>query len=267
MKNYLLLAMTLTALVGSASHLGAISESTTYQWTVWFADNGKFYKNVFNALNKKFSVSQKPFIVNGKNVDWKGKQWNAKESTEAIYSIDTNHLRATLPNGQADVNIPAAKDYPIKSLIVFDHYAYIFSLKKLYIIDLTKIETRKPKTIVIPINTIKFPNYSESKYEYVYPADRGEEDITSTTIRIQQKAWPRSVENVDVLDFDEMVYNPTDRSVTFVDEYWGESSDGATEFKRITRNIAPKTLELRLRHATVIKLNITNPLQPTLIKD
>lgn len=260
MKKQVLSGFIAASLLACASSHAMVGKSTTHQWTVWFADNGKFYKNINSDASRKSSVSQKPYIVSGKDVAWQGKQWNAQGTKNAIFSIYDNRFFASgMPSGEIAVSIPATKNYPIKSLIVFDHYAYVFSLRKLYIVDINAPAEPIKRTIILPTDTIVFPQKPDSAYWYNRPSDR-EDDPSSTTIWISPKGGGFK-ESIDILDFDGMIYNPTTANVPHSEQVY-DSSSGTTELKTITKTIAPKTLELRLMGATVIKFDISNPLKP-----
>lgn len=260
MKKHLLIGVITASLLACASNHAAVSNWKTYQWTVWFADSGTLYKNVFNASNKRLSASQKPFIVSGKSVDWQGKQWNAQGTKNAIFQIyGSSFFASGMPSGEIAIPIPTTADYPIKSLIVFDHYAYVFALRKLYVVDINAPAEPIKRTIILPTNTIVFPQKPDSKYVYNRPSDR-ENDPFSTTVWIQPKG-SGSKEAVDILDFDEMIYNPTAANVTQTKQIY-DTSSGTVELKTVTKTVAPKTLELQLMGTTVIKFDISNPLKP-----
>lgn len=259
MKKHFLPGIIAASLLVCASNYAAVSSWKTNQWTVWFADNGKLYKNVTSGLNRKILEFQKDYNVSGKSVDWRGKQWNAHGTTGDLFLIYDNKFHATLPSGTISVPIPTTANYPIKSLIVFDHYAYVFSLRKLYIIDLNAPAEPIKRTIILPTDTIVFTQKPDSAYVYNRPSDR-ENDAYSTTIWITAKSGGSKM-SVDVLDFDEMIYNPTTSNVTQTEQIY-DTSSGLVELKTITRTIAPKTLELKLMNASVIKFDISNPLKP-----
>lgn len=260
MKKHFLPGIIAASLLACTNSQAAVSSWKTHQWTVWFAENGQLYKNVINELNRRFSEFKKPYIVSGKSVDWQGKQWNAQGTKNAIFQIYDNRFFASgMPGGEIAIPIPTTANYPIKSLVVFDHYAYVFSLRKLYVINLNDSTISKPRTIILPTDTIFFPQKPDSSYVYNRPSDR-ENDPYSTTIWVTAKSGGAKM-SIDVLDFDEMIYNPTASNVTQTEQIY-DTSSGLVELKTITKTITPKTLELRLLGATVIKFDITDPLKP-----